>query len=246
MQAGAVKAGAAWTWRFPRMLVHGQMILLTVVWGMALLVSLGISLAIDRFEEITGSVWEAVAGIGPWFTAFIGGYIVYVMVPAFIANGRTRRDSFIEWLLFSVVYPAGAALLVTLGYMVEAAAYRLGDWTTALRQDHLFSSHTDVGRIFLEYLLTLIVWTLAGGFVGGAVYRWPAKGWMTLVPASIVVGLAGEVTRTPIGDFGVIADRLGVLDVPSIGSSLLVSIPCAVVAAISTWYVIRNMPLRTR
>lgn len=244
MQHSIPRHTAARSWWFLRIPLHGHLVVLTLIWAGSLVLSFVVTLAIHRFDDVTGSIWEVYAGIAPWLMGFLGGYVMYVTVPLFISHGRTRRASFGDWALCASVSAVVAALLVTIGYLLEWGLYEIGGWPLTLTAEHLFAGHGDIGPISLEYLLTFLVWSSAGGFVGVSLYRMPKRGWLALIPGSLLVGIAGEVIRSPIGPFGAVADSWSALEGPSVPMSIAVAALCTSISVTSAWLVMRDMPLR--
>jgi hypothetical protein len=234
------------TWRFPRLQLEDQLWLALFVWAGAAVVAMVVVAVVSIFGSIEISAWEIASGIAPWFVGVMSGWVMYMQVPLFVANGRTRRDSYIEWLIVAAIYPVWTAFLTTVGYLIEWVVYDLAGWHVRLGEGHLFDTRTDVGRIFLEYLLTLGVWVAVGGFVGVSLYRSPDAGWLSLLPAAFIVVLSGSMERSEIGFFGIITRLIPAFDATSIVTAFLMSLGGMLIAVAATWRVVRDMPLRNR
>ena len=170
--------------------------------------------------------------------------MLHTVLPIHIAHGRTRRDFAIEALIFGVMLVTFVALLTTVGFALEQGLYALGNWSRGTPDDHLFSSYTEYATIYAEYWLTILVWTVAGGFVGAAIYRSPEGGWLSLVPAILLVALAGITTEQSEQPMGFIMRRIPTVDTTSLVLTAIISLGCFLAALAMTWPIIRDMPLR--
>lgn len=231
------------TWRFPKLLVSDQLWFALYVWAGAALFTFVVTIVVSFFVDISISAWEIATGAAPWFVGILSGWVMFTMVPLFVASGRTRRDSFIEWAIFAAIYPIWTAFLTVIGYLLEYLIYGIAGWPRTAERGHIFSSHTDVGMIFLEYFLTLLVWTTVGGFVGVSLYRSQDLGWLSIIPGVVLVGLAGAFMRSPIVVF---IDRFPALDASSAGLAIVYATIATVIAVALSWRVVRDMPLRNK
>lgn len=234
------------TWRFPRIQLEDQLWLDLFVWAGAAVFSMAVVTVVSFFRSIEISAWDIANGIAPWFIGIMSGWIMYTQVPLFVANGRTRRDSYIEWLIVAAIYPVWTALLTTIGYLIERGVYDLAGWSLSVNEDHLFTSHTDVGTIFVEYLLTFSVWVAVGGFVGVSLYRSQDIGWVSLIPAAFLLAFSGALDRGEIGFFGFITRLIPALDATSMAVAITMAVICSVIAVTLAWLVIQNMALRNK
>lgn len=234
------------TWIFPRILVEDYLSFTALVWAGLLIFTFVTTYVVSLFRDISISAWEVAAGAAPWFLGFMSGFLMYQVVPMFIANGRTRRDTFIEWLIFGGLFATLAALLMTVGFLVEYVVYGIADWPRTLENDHMFATHTDVVPMFGELLLTYLVWVAAGGFIGVSLYRSEDLGWLSIIPGFVLVGIVGSFSRTSLGPFGFITHRFPDFTT----SNWLVAIPtalvCCAIAVWAAWSVIRELPLRSK
>jgi hypothetical protein len=232
------------TWRFPGMVLKGQLEFALLVWAAASVFSNVLVAVVANFRSIEISAWEVAAGIAPWFVAFMSGWVMFVLVPMFVANGRTRRDSFIEWGILAVIYPIGAAVLTAIGYLIEHLVYELAGWNGQIDDNHWFSSRTDVGMIVLEFLFMFLVWTMVGGFVGAALYRSADLGWFSILPGTLLILLSGSMDRSEFWLFGFIRRVIPEFNVTSLGVAIPLALVGATVAFILAWLVVRDMSLR--
>lgn len=234
------------TWQFPRLLLMQHIAFGSLMWAGLVLVTLMIAAGIAYFDEVTASVWEQAGSVAVWYAAGVSGYVAYQTVPMHIAHGWTRRDTAIEVVIFMVIFAAVAAMLVAVGYLIEYAVYGLTGWPREVTGEHLFSSHLDVAMIFTEYWLMALVWAPAGAFVGAAVYRYDANGWLSLIPASILIGVIGAFTQAFWGPVGYIVERLFSFEGPTLSLAIPAAIACSLIALTLTWPILRDLPVRNR
>ncbi len=236
--------GAERSWRLPRILLEDQLVLAALCWAGFVTFAMATVTVVSFFRDIETSAWGIATGIIPWYSAFIGGYVLHTVLPVHIAHGRTRRDTAIESLIFCGVFTPFVALLATLGFGVEQGVYAIAGWTRGTPDDRLFSAYTDYGTIFVESWLTVLVWTSAGALVGAAFYRDKAAGWLALIPAAIMVSLVGISSGPQF--MGFILDRLPSIDPSSLWVLAPMAMACCLAALAMTWPIVRDVPLRNR
>lgn len=234
------------TWRFPKILIEDQLAFAGLSWlGMLAFVGIVVTgVSFTRSIEISG--WMMASSIVPWFAAFIGGYVLHTVLPIHIAHGRTRRDFAIEALIFLGIYATALAVLITVGYALEHLLSSAAGWSRGTPDGRLFSSYTEYGAIFIEYLFMMLVWTALGGFVGASIYRSASMGWFSLVPALGLLAVSG-LTRAESGQpMGFVINRLDMFDSPTMLLTVVLSTFSVVAALILTWLTVRDIPLRNR
>lgn len=234
------------TWRFPGMVLKGQLEFAMIIWALAAVFTNVTVAVVANFTSIRISAWEIAAGVAPWFVAFMSGWVTFVLVPMFIANGRTRRDAFIEWAIVAAIYPIVAAILTAIGYVIEHVVYEVAGWNGQIDDNHWFGSRTDVGMILLEFSFMFLVWAMVGGFVGAALYRSPDLGWFSILPGTILILLSGSLDRSEFWLFGFVRRAVPEFNVTSLGVAIPLALVGAAVAFALAWWVVRDMPLRNR
>lgn len=232
------------TWRFPRLIIEDHIVLAAMIWAGFMVTVIGVAVGIDYFSEVSGSVLVNAANFASWYIAFLTGYVMYQNVPMFIAHGRTRRDTAIEAVMFMVIFAVAGALLITAGYLLEYVVYGIAGWPRDMSGSHLFSTHTEVLAIFWEYWLTFLVWAAAGGFAGAAFYRYDGGGWLALIPAGLLVSLAG-VNSGPTF-MGFVFRWLPSVEITSVPLFTALATVCFLTGLALTWPIIRDMPIRNR
>ncbi len=199
---------------------------------------------VSIFKDIQISAWAIVGSIAPWYLAVMGGWIVYIQIPLFVANGRTRKHGFREWLNTGLGLVPLGAILMAIGFLLEKGIYNLSGFSTSAENDDFFSGANDLHVVVYQYLLTFAVWFALGGFVGGSLYRSEDWGWLSIPIAIGIASLAGLWNHTG-GGFFAFSRRI----VPGINteSAFLDFSLSAIAIAASVWLawkLTHDMPLR--
>lgn len=198
----------------------------------------GLILAVAAaLTPITLSVVDAAGQPLHWLTLAYGGSAASVLT-ATLAHGRTRREFLLQHPMFQLVTASVLAAAITGVYALEAALYRAAGWTGNF-QDHRTHEAGDYPMIFLTHLSMLAVCTMTGAFLGTAFYRWEAAGGLALLPAAVLVVVAGGAN----GFFTLPFARFGLTSAPE-----LIAVTVAVVAAgwALLWLSVHDLALRTK
>jgi hypothetical protein len=227
---------------FERMLV-AQGAFLAMVWAGYLALFVAVTVAIAVFGSVRTSVWEQASQLPRWFTLFIGVYLTGTYLRLAVAHGRTRREFMAQASAFLVAYSALFAVLMTLGFVVETAIYRLGGWPQTLNRDHLFTSPGQLGRIFVAFWLVFAVWTVVGAMIAAAFHRngllgvlGIAAGLLLIVPTELAVGF------NPVP---VVSALVELATVPVAAIVAMCAGSFALALAL-TWAIVRDTPIRPR
>ena len=234
-------------WTFPRRMIEDHLGLAGLLWLGLLAIVTAIAVANGIWGSVGGSYWDdAVSSVPQWFVAFMAGYLAYSFLPAMIAHGQTRREFRNQALTYSVVFSAALALLVVIGFALEAGLFAVMDWPHGIGDGHLFSSSGAVHLIFAEFLLRFLVWSAAGFLIGAGFYRSEEAGWTALgigwIPVAIVEFAIGTRSGSPI----VLLQT--VWEPPSLHPVVVLAIGAAafLTASALAWRVIRDIPLRNK
>lgn len=246
MQSTVSGTAPARTWRFPRIQLEDQIVLAAIAWVLTVVATFAIVLVVDRFFDVSISAWEIAVSVAHWYVGIICGWLMYVHVPLFVANGKTRRDATIETGITIGVVAVWVSFLMSVGYLIEELVYVWRGWSGSIDSDHLFSSRTDFGLILLENLLAFLVWAAVGSFVGISLYRSQNAGWLSLLPGALVLGLTGSFDRTDGGFFGIVTRFIPIADIASPVNATLISLVGAALAGGAAWLVARDMSLRNK
>lgn len=186
-----------------RRLLEVQLVFTLMVWGLFVLVALGIILALARWDEVTSSIWQnASTGAARWYALVIGAYVGYTVLPLHITHGQTRREFSRQLTGFIALFAATASLLIVVGYPLEAALYSIGGWGREMEPNHLYSSPWQLHLIFIETWLILTLWAAGGAMMGTAFYRSQEVGGLAIFLAIVLAGVTGIVFGGDWGPFG--------------------------------------------
>jgi hypothetical protein len=231
------------TWSIGRLLLATHFLFLLFMWGVFAVLVLAIIVGVAVMGTITRSVWDPAVTVVRWFALGYGAYLIYRLLPVYVANGRTRREFLSSVPLFLVVSAAALAALLTLGFALEAVLYRAMDWPHQVSQENLFTSPDDYPLIFLSYLAMLLVWTTIGLFLGAGFYR--SGGWELVVLALGLVLVV--VTGWAVGFSGLpfVGITTEVADLPLAGTIGL-CLAGLLAGAAMTWALVRDIPIRNK
>lgn len=256
MSATTVSPTGRRTWRFPRLPLEDWLFITLCGWGAMLVGVVLVGNLIDHWAwiaelfgrnvndiSVTGSIWGPMSGVAVWFVGFVTGYFLHYYLPAFIANGRTRRDSAIEAAIFSAVLAAVATVLITIGFVYERVVYAIAGWQRGTPGDLIYDSYNDYGRILLAGITGMLMWAAGGAMIGSSFYRSNERGLISVVIAIAAVSLVG-------GSNGVAGTSFFIAQQLDLPRNLLVTTLAALVAAgvltAITWWNVRTLPLRNK
>jgi hypothetical protein len=181
-----------------------------------------------------------------WFALFIGVYLANTILPLHITHGQTRREFSIQAVVFIVLFAAALAVLITLGFLLEAGLYRLAEWPHDLSENHIFTSVRQIPLIFIEYWLVLALWTAGGAFIAAGFYRSESLGALTIPLAMVPAAIAEIAYGSSWGPLTFVLERVA----DSSGKSLALALPLGA-ASIAlmlamTWPIVRDIPIRPK
>lgn len=234
-------------WVLARHRLHQDLGAMLWIWAIFLVLVLILTGVVSAFRTIEVSGWEIAGQIPRWYLGAVGVYLTSVHLPLYVAHGYTRRESFRQLAVVGAIIVAIAAVLMTLGFVVERLVYAIAGWPQAIGNPHLFADAAAYPAILLEFVLVFAIWAVGGSFVGASFYRSPTLGML-----SIPVGIAGLIVAEGLVAPG-FNDLLGAvpflerLALPE-GGSIALAVPLTVVAVVvllaATWLVTRDVPLR--
>jgi hypothetical protein len=212
--------------------------------------------AIAVFGASTGSVWERALQAPLWFAFAWGIYQTAVYLPLFIAHGHTRRAFASHCVRLTSVYAAALAALITAGFALEWAVFRVLGWPQIFEDRYLlFGAPTDLGSIFVHFWLVLLMWITTGALIGAAFYRFRLLGLLFVPVALALLGLVESVAGSArlilrfARSFGV-----QVAPLTRIGEEAMLAWPAAATLYVLllaaglalTWLLIRDVPMRAQ
>ncbi|MCO5224122.1 MAG: hypothetical protein M9953_02190 [Thermomicrobiales bacterium] len=214
-----------------------QVLMLVILGGACLVIALGVVFVVSRFTDAPSFSWAAVGAIAPWYLAVISGWIMFVMVPIYVAHGRTRQAGFVEWMQTGVLLAVIGAAIMGVGYLIERGFYSLLGLEKGAEDLYFSSSSGSIVMIFAHYVLTFAVWFALGGFVGVSLYRFTDWGWISIPIALATASLTGLWNFTGVSIFGFVR-RL----VPTVDTGLAIVV--VVCLCYLTWRMVQDMSLR--
>jgi hypothetical protein len=227
-------------WEAMRWLTRTQLAALASLFGIAVVVSLTITVLLVSRTGVELSLWAIVLQVARWWGVAIGAYTAYVYTPLFVVHGHTRRSIGRQLVGFLAIFTLALAALLALGFGLERVVHDLagGDGAALHAELALF----DHGWPFAVVRLWASVasWTVAAAVAGFGAYRGDLMGTGLFVVA-VVLGLGGElVART--GSFDVLDQVLPFRP--------LLFVPLAVLLlgllGRLGWALLRELPLKPR
>ncbi|WP_030156686.1 hypothetical protein [Glycomyces sp. NRRL B-16210] len=207
-------------------------------------------LALSRYTDIDLSAWFYTANVAKWFSAFVGGGFVYVLVPSLIAAGVTRRELAVSLGVFGTVWSAGIGAAAIGGLLTERFYYGAMGWTQAVELNEATAPIGTWGETLgfaAVYPLLYLAYFTAGTVIGVASYRWDGTGWLLVVPIlPVLFSLDNALYNTkPFGP-----GWLGFLGrfVDEAGRGLVLAAIVLVIAALaaSAYRILIDIPLRSK
>jgi len=205
------------------------------------LLGIGIILSSDPGN---GAAEIAGAGAVRYFPMAIGIMLTPTMLPMYVAQGVTRRQFARVGVLVTLAFAALMALLMCVGYAIEALLYRLGGQTYELGLPHLFDSWNDFALIFTEYVI-LTAASVASGWLIGTMYYRMRWFWATLlIPVCLVPAAAAELLLQTSWVGSGLEDAGWTR--PPLGMALPLSLLAVAVAMAATYVLTRNVTIKLK
>lgn len=237
--AATRKFGRSWS-----PMISDQLWLLALIAGGAFVFAMVTVFVVSRFTEIKVSAWSIVGSAAPWYIAGISGWIVYIQLPYYVANGRTRKTGFREWINTGIGIVPLAAVLMSIGFILERGIYNLASFSTEAEVDQFFSGGSDFLVVFFQYVLTFAAWFALGGFVGASLYRSSDWGWISIPIAIGIASVSGVWNHTGGGFFAITRRIVPGIDYESAWLDLGLTGVAVGAAVWLAWILIHDMPLR--
>ncbi len=224
--------------------VEREVVWMPVTIGVFALVVAAITAAVSVFGTVTTSAWEVASQLPRFYAAGIGGYLMGVHLPLYIAHGFSRREFMGQSPGYMLIVVTSLSLLMTLGYALESVLYGWLGWEQALSNTHLFTEPTQYPLVLIEFLLLHAAWFTGGMVVIGAFYRDGRLG-----VASILVGLAAvlavESTLGSSASAPFTVTVPGMSELP-VAQAVTVGVAVSAVLLAMSWLLARDMPLRSK
>jgi hypothetical protein len=215
-----------------------------------------IAAIIVSFGLRPGSVWEKATAAPRWFALVWGIYQTAIFLPLFIAHGYARHEFARHFTRITPIYSAVLAALMTLGFGIEALAYRALGWPHALDETYLlFDAPIQFPLVFVHYALMFFAWIGVGALAGAAFYRW--RQWALPVVPLVLAALL--IIESVLGSGRALLRVLAATGIPApglarAGAELTLAIPVAITvytlvvatALVAPWLLIRDLPMRSQ
>jgi hypothetical protein len=240
-------------WTIARHRLAGDVPATVFLWLIFAVIVAAVGVAMAGLGAVTGSVWEPAARIPRWFAAAVGASLTWSSLPVYLAHGYTRREFAMQMPVFIVGFAAALAVLMTIGFAIETLVFRAAGLPSALSTPHLFTSPGQLPLVFVEFLLLLPVWTVAGALLGAAFARNTGLGAL-LIPAALVMVTMPEFAAGPgnlappvFGLAPLMARSLAVFGRPdpSLTAALVACVGVVALGMAGVWALIRDIPVRT-
>jgi hypothetical protein len=183
-----------------------------------LLVVILVFLAFGVFQAIVdglgedgawASVWEFSEQPMRYFPMSIGVMLVPTLMPAYVANGVTRREFTVGAVLMIIGATLGLAAVGAIGLAVEKWAYGWAGHVPTYTFPHLFDGPENVVAVVGEFAILISSHMVAGWLIGYTYYRY--GGWIGtfLLPLTVLPALAVEVLTSVSWIGGLLLDNTG-------------------------------------
>jgi hypothetical protein len=188
------------------------------------------------------SIWHHAATQAPrWLMFGLGIDAVTTYLRLQLAHGGTRRSYFGQTTMYAVVLAGGAAVLLTVGYLLERGLYALLGWPQRLSGLSMFDTAGQYHVILGTYWLTFLMWTIAGTLIALGFFRFNRGGLLT-IPIGVVLVVPALLAVSDNGFPLLKRDLLGIE--LSTGVLLGTFAGCFVVGIALIWAIVRNVPMK--
>ncbi|GAA0610521.1 hypothetical protein HPO96_29780 [Kribbella sandramycini] len=220
----------------------GSMPMLSVYWGVMLILFLAGGFVVQALNDGTGnSIWDYGTQSPKYFSMAAGISLAPAYLNLLVAQGVTRRMFSVAAGIFLALAATTTALLWVLGYQVERVVYDAQGWGQSLENAHLFSSTSQAGLIFVEFFLLIVSHEATGWLLGVTFYRFGFWRGLVLIPLSLLPAAATEFLLVSQWLAGPLS---GVYERPP----LAIAVPAVLVVTALGLYaghrVLRPMPLK--
>lgn len=206
--------------------------------GSVLLVSLGLTLVLARFDLTDEATWTGVASITRWI-AGVAGLTVVSGIRQIVVHGITRRDALRGLAVGTVALCGVAATAITVGAAIEWGVFAgHGQVTTPA------GSVASLGVVWAVSASTLLAYVLGGAAIGvafGSLPWGPAIAAIvpSLVPPVLTGALWGAVVDAEVAGTGPFDGLLRGLVEPGVAGGLAAfAVPLVAVAL--AWPLLRR------
>lgn len=223
-------------------LVSGHWAVLVLIWLLfgAIFALVGGIMAVTAGIET--SAWDF-ASYGPkYFLLSVGVMLTTTHLPAYVANGVTRREFAVGGGLFIAFVALFSAAVMAAGYAVEGLVYRANGLPQVLSIPHLYAAPDQAGLVVVEFVLVFLSHLVSGWLIGTAFAR---LGWraIPLVVPALLPALATDLAVNS-GWAPSLAEALG-WAVPELASGIAIGVAAVLVGWAMNYLATRDMPVKT-
>ncbi|TVR95497.1 MAG: hypothetical protein EA416_01940 [Trueperaceae bacterium] len=217
---GTVRALPSSTWRTARWLVGNTLGILAVVAPLMLVLGVGVAPATMAYfgVQAPASLWSFAVEQAPGVFTLVIAAMTISQLATHLAFGMTRRSYAAAVVLSVVAIALLLALLVPLGYVLEAAHFRAYGWA--------HEAPDSLALALLTSVLRTAVWGLAGALTAAIWYRFGGFAGVVALPLTAIY---------PIVSAGMWIERADALGAPEaamlVGLIALLGVAYAAVVA---------------
>lgn len=160
-------------------------------WIAVVLISIALTVVLDRWSDISESVADGLLGSAPIFLSVMGVILPLALLPLHLAGGATRRSFVRGIVLCGAALGVSFAFVGAVGMLVESVVFDTQGWSTSVEDPGLYDSSGDFFGIWLSWSLSGFAYFLAGTALALGYYRWGAwlgTAFMLVAVALVVVG----------------------------------------------------------
>ena len=230
-------------WPIARLLFTEHVPFLSLAVAAIAVLVLLITFAIALFAgDLTRSAWNIAMNVVRWLALGYGVYLAGDLLRVCVAHGHTRREFLGQVTTFMTVASAAVAVLLTLGYPLEALLYRAMGWRHAFGDDHLFTSADQLGLIFVSMWALVGVGVVAGAFLSAGFNRGDGSWGLFMVPLAVLL-LGAVAAVIDLGQVPFLGRFLRPAELPLAGS-VAVCAGSFVAGVAATWALVRDIPIK--
>jgi hypothetical protein len=181
-------------WIVTRAQTQASLALVAGYWAIMLPVYALIISVVVTVGDTDVSVWATSGGSAPkYFLLAVGVMLTTVYLPVYVGNGVTRRDFALGASLYVLIVAVVYAILMTLGFAFEHAAYTSADLMDNLTDPYPVRSVADALEMFVGALLVGIVYLCSAWLMGTCFYRLGNWWGIVLIPVTLLPAVVTEV-----------------------------------------------------
>ena len=231
-------------WPLLRVLLTAHVPFMVLLWLLFTVVVMAITGIVAAAAGVSDTILHQLATQVPrWLLFGLGLDVVSTYLRIQLAHGRTRREFLGQAVVYSFAVSGVAAVLITLGYLLERGYYAVFGWSQTLPREVAFTTADQYPAILGSYWLSLLMWTVAGLVIGLGFFRGAGLGILT-----IPIGLAVVLPSLALfrnGGLPIIGESLADRELAT-GTLLAATTVLLAVAIGIAWSIVRDVPMKTK